>query len=180
MFGFHFFSCNKKGFFKIILWKCIFHREIMPKLFFPTPTYFFCIALVFLTAQFLHDSSSSECIPKTEVITLFTCCYLSLHLYSGAIFLEIIELLLLPPRILEASLNPAWHSSLKDQLLQYSIAILRALVLCQHTHTCLPLVWNPFCIYWTTRLKRMVATHCNCHWIASSTEQFNYNSFKLL
>lgn len=35
---------------------------------------------------------------------------------SGVISLEIIEFLLLSPRMLEASLNTAWHSSVEDLL----------------------------------------------------------------
>lgn len=144
---FSYFSCNKKEkvfFFAVILWKCVFHREIKPKLFFSHPLLFFLHHI-----SFSHSSIStwhqwfSMCSQDGGDYIVYRLLYLMAFI-SGAIFLEKIELLLLSSRMLEASLNTAWHSSVKDLPLQYSITILEAVILCQHTHICLPLVRSSF------------------------------------
>lgn len=146
IFGFHFFL-QQKRIFSIVLWKCIFHWEITPKLFFLQFYLFFflcCISFSHSSVSTWHQQFSMYSQDRGDYI-VYT--LLSLMAFiSGVISLEIIEFLLLSPRMLDASLNTAWHSSVKDLLLQYSIAVLVALILCQHTHTCLPLVCSPFFI----------------------------------
>lgn len=139
-----FLQQKRKGvFFAVILWKCVFHREIKPKLFFSHPLLFFLHHI-----SFSHSSIStwhqwfSMCSQDGGDYIVYGLLSLMAFL-SGAIFLEKIELLLLSSRMLEASLNTTWHS-VKDLLLQYSITILEALILCQHTHICLPLVHSSF------------------------------------